>query len=302
MKEVCPKCGKSPCQCEEMDEELKGNQKKLDKNHNGKLDAQDFKMLRKEEVEQIEEGDLSVRHLYNKFADASANGHDTKPAEKAIKKVHGDEVLNHMKRASAANARGDFDGEGKHFEKARAAAGKTDRIGATVGKGRSEFRKMHKEEVEQIDEISQETKDAYIRKADKQVTRTDLGYGKRHGGLPTKNVSVDDFKRKYQNRKAGIKQAMEEEVKLSAEELARIEEINNNLDEVVTARKLTPADKKARAEYLAKHAEKLKQHETGIESPKKSFKDVNTERGDYTHQPSKMGIKHSIGSGYYKND
>jgi hypothetical protein len=220
-----------------MEEELKGNQKKLDKNHNGKLDAQDFKMLRKEEVEQIEEGDLSVRHLYNKFADASANGHDTKPAEKAIKKVHGDEVLNHMKRASAANARGDFDGEGKHFEKARAAAGKTDRIGATVGKGRSEFRKMHKEEVE-----------------------------------------------------------------LSAEELARIEEINNNLDEVVTARKLTPADKKARAEYLAKHAEKLKQHETGIESPKKSFKDVNTERGDYTHQPSKMGIKQSIGSGYYKND
>ena len=32
-------------------EELKGGQKKLDKNHNGKLDAQDFKMLRKEEVE-----------------------------------------------------------------------------------------------------------------------------------------------------------------------------------------------------------------------------------------------------------
>ena len=36
-------------------EELKGNQKKLDKNHNGKLDAQDFKMLRKEEVEQVDE-------------------------------------------------------------------------------------------------------------------------------------------------------------------------------------------------------------------------------------------------------
>ena len=26
---------------------LKGNQKKLDKNHNGRLDAQDFKMMRK---------------------------------------------------------------------------------------------------------------------------------------------------------------------------------------------------------------------------------------------------------------
>ena len=31
-------------------EALKGGQVKLDKNHNGKLDSQDFKMLRKEEV------------------------------------------------------------------------------------------------------------------------------------------------------------------------------------------------------------------------------------------------------------
>jgi len=34
--------------------ELKGKQKKLDKNHNGKLDAQDFKILRKEETELME--------------------------------------------------------------------------------------------------------------------------------------------------------------------------------------------------------------------------------------------------------
>ena len=38
---------------EEVEEELKGNQHKLDKNKNGKLDATDFKLLRKEE--QIEE-------------------------------------------------------------------------------------------------------------------------------------------------------------------------------------------------------------------------------------------------------
>lgn len=34
-----------------VNEALKGGQKKLDKNHNGKLDAQDFKMLRKEDKE-----------------------------------------------------------------------------------------------------------------------------------------------------------------------------------------------------------------------------------------------------------
>ena len=43
-----------------MEKELKGNQTKLDKNHNGKLDAQDFKILRgqkkaTEEVESVEE-------------------------------------------------------------------------------------------------------------------------------------------------------------------------------------------------------------------------------------------------------
>ena len=39
----------------EIEEELKGNQHKLDKNKNGKLDADDFKKLRGEEVKQIDE-------------------------------------------------------------------------------------------------------------------------------------------------------------------------------------------------------------------------------------------------------
>lgn len=39
----------------EMEEELKGNQHKLDKNKNGKLDKHDFKLLRKEDAEQIDE-------------------------------------------------------------------------------------------------------------------------------------------------------------------------------------------------------------------------------------------------------
>ena len=38
---------------DKLDEQLIGGQKKLDKNHNGKLDSQDFKILRKEEVDEI---------------------------------------------------------------------------------------------------------------------------------------------------------------------------------------------------------------------------------------------------------
>lgn len=50
-QDVCPKCKKSPCECDSVEEELKGGQVKLDKNKNGKLDADDFKKLRNEEQE-----------------------------------------------------------------------------------------------------------------------------------------------------------------------------------------------------------------------------------------------------------
>jgi hypothetical protein len=75
----------------------------------------------------------------------------------------------------------------------------------------------------------------------------------------------------------------------SAEELARIEEIANNLDEVVTARKLTPADKAERAKYLEGHKAKMAgMGHHAIKGDAKSFKDRNTETGDYSKEPSKM--------------
>lgn len=49
----------------EVQEELKGNQHKLDKNKNGKLDAHDFKLLRKEEAEQLEEDFVEILEAYD---------------------------------------------------------------------------------------------------------------------------------------------------------------------------------------------------------------------------------------------
>jgi hypothetical protein len=73
------------------------------------------------------------------------------------------------------------------------------------------------------------------------------------------------------------------------------------LDEVVTARKMTPKEKKARAEYLVKHKEKLAANDTGIKA-KKTVKDVKSEPGDFGSEPSKMGLRTAIGAGYYKVD
>ena len=105
-----------------------------------------------EEVEQVDEDDLSVRTLYSKYVDQQAAGKNSKPVEKAITKVHGAKVMSHLKRAVRANLKGNTDSEENHFEKARDAAGGSDTIGSTVGRNRSAFRKSMGEEVEQVEE------------------------------------------------------------------------------------------------------------------------------------------------------
>ena len=51
--ETCESCGYS--NESEVMEKLHGNQKRIDKNHNGKIDSEDFKMLRKDKKEDVNE-------------------------------------------------------------------------------------------------------------------------------------------------------------------------------------------------------------------------------------------------------
>lgn len=67
-------------------ESLKGNQKKIDKNHNNKIDAQDFKILRaqKEEVEQTDEAmshqaSTTMKHIANPSPALKKAAKDIKP-------------------------------------------------------------------------------------------------------------------------------------------------------------------------------------------------------------------------------
>lgn len=64
-----------------MAEELKGNQHKIDKNKNNKIDAHDFKLLRKEDAEQIleYESDKSGRYVHK--AKPGNYGGSEKPAD-----------------------------------------------------------------------------------------------------------------------------------------------------------------------------------------------------------------------------
>lgn len=67
--------GYNPGEDEEVYEELKGNQHKIDANKNGKVDAHDFHLLRKkkkvaEEAEELEELSKSTMGAYTKKAAA----------------------------------------------------------------------------------------------------------------------------------------------------------------------------------------------------------------------------------------
>ena len=117
--------------------------------------------LRKEEIDfdlfesiMLGEGDLSIRALYNKYADhALGAGDSPQPkkaaaVKKAITKVHGSTVMGHLEKAKNAAAKNDQDSESHHFNAARNSA-KTDTMSATVGKNRSS---MRKEEIEQVEE------------------------------------------------------------------------------------------------------------------------------------------------------
>jgi len=77
-----------------IEEELKGGQVKIDKNHNGKIDGQDFKILRgekkvKEEVEELDELSKDTLHSYVKksFSDKEKPNLNTPERQKGLRKA-----------------------------------------------------------------------------------------------------------------------------------------------------------------------------------------------------------------------
>ena len=100
-------------------EALKGNQTKIDKNHNGKIDGQDFKILRgeKKTVKEEETVDEGVKEVAKKAFKALTGGSDKdqldalkkrmykpEPAKKPSDKAMGEEVEGKTLRQFKENA------------------------------------------------------------------------------------------------------------------------------------------------------------------------------------------------------
>ena len=192
MRGVCPVCGKNPCQCSgDVKEELKGGQKKLDKNHNGKLDKQDFKMLRKEEVEQIDELDR--------------NGMLQRYADKTRKQVEGGEKPTDYRAAG------------------RLMAGKK-RWGGTGGIPAAKVPAVTREEVEPIDEAGRVLPDLTAKEPEMKHSKE---YQARLDKKKESRKDLENFKATVYKMKGA--ELNKEEVEFSDAELARIEEIAKGL-------------------------------------------------------------------------
>jgi len=211
------------------DESLKGDQHKLDKNKNGKLDKHDFKLLRKEEVEQLDEAAVSTvakAHGFEKVKTGFEKGSYKHPKTgETITALRGGSEYGHSRKDGSTVA------AFKHkdsLEKHLASHGyKKESVNEDIKdyslEELQEF--MVSEDFEQLDELSKTTLGNYIKKAanDKADTAFHRGYSAYSNsdhkpyGEPMKNkVHAGQEK-----RNKGIKRAVN---KLTRESVEQVEE------------------------------------------------------------------------------
>ena len=149
------------------------------------------------EMELDESPDLSIHALYNTYADRLGDEANSKPIEKLITKVHGAQVLHHIKKSAAADEVGNAKMAAHHYFAAEKLTGKPEH--KFIGKNR--VANMHKEEhldEEQLDELSPQTLGSYVKKASQDINDKSTKAGdalvKSHGNYAlNKKLSVTRY-------------------------------------------------------------------------------------------------------------
>jgi len=247
-------------------EELIGNQKKLDKNHNGKLDADDFKKLRKEEAELDEATKHEASHMTTAdhvYANSDSPGHEDRKAYK-------EHMKNHFNVTTKWHDSGDtveHHGSHKDITAAKKHIDYLDKHGSVSGFSGHETHNVN-ESVEQIDEgkmkeLSMDLKDMSHDEFHKQ-------YGK-----PKSHFDPTNFKKpvepgKGMDRAKALAQRGIQS--LSKEEVERIEEKLTQIDELSKAALTSYANKASDsyADHKAKEKKAMSNYEktaSGEKSP-----------------------------------
>ena len=159
-----------------VNEALKGGQVKIDKNHNGKIDGQDFKMLRKEET--VAEGGMPASVIKSK--QNRANMTDKQFADSH--KNHSDADLRSMAWRHGLGKPG-TPGHDHYVNKRN---------------------KGLKEDVEQVDELSKATLGSYVNKSAASLGKAGYNAGSTDGTA----AKLDPHIHTINKRSAGIKRAV----------------------------------------------------------------------------------------------
>ena len=150
-----------------MKEALVGKQVKLDKNRNGKLDANDFKLIRKNKTVAEVAASKIQQHLAKKDLGVDAKNHkseyskmrasmgvdDKATTRKLVGEVAVSKAQQRAAGAALAARRGEYDGGKKGGAIASMMSMKTSELRKLAGTSTKNL-PMHKEEVEQVDEAS----------------------------------------------------------------------------------------------------------------------------------------------------
>lgn len=189
-------------------EALKGNQHKIDKNKNNKIDAEDFKLLRKEE--NVDEALKGNQHKIDKNKNNKIDAEDFKILRKEETVEEG--IKDIAKKAFKALTGGSDEDHLKSLQK-------------RMGLPQTGQKPTQKEEVEQIDELSKSTLGSYVKGAARDVgvsrklsadfeNKADKS---RNASSKTANSSISKrFNDIAKKRQAGIGQAVE---RLTKEEI-----------------------------------------------------------------------------------
>ena len=233
--------GYNPGEDEKVYEELKGGQKKIDANHNGKLDAHDFKLLRakKKVAEAVEELDESnnlhwmdnedkgseaknrtpeqhAARLKKLLADADRFGHGSaihvfaKNRARAYKNYHTvkeeAEQIDELSKKTLGSyiSKAADDVASKSYEDGYFGAQSGKKVDSRVSNINKAVKKITKEEAEQIDELSKKTLGSYVKKAGTSrthIANTQKSVDKAIGGVDAAKRYVSDTSNLDKSRK-----------------------------------------------------------------------------------------------------
>jgi hypothetical protein len=196
-----------------VEEELKGNQDKIDANHNGKIDGEDFKLLRakKKMKEEIEQQDEAMSH---QAATTMKHIPNASPALKKAAKDIKPGVGGYRDRVAMLKAGGvaeeiDINDRTKDTLTGREKTKQKDDVGPNSNAKVTKF-KLKSEEVEQIDEISTSTLGSYLDKRKSEYMKGKTQSGSKENAKKIQNMGKAYDKIKVQDLAKARQNNMEE--------------------------------------------------------------------------------------------